>query len=784
MALGPRPTPSSNRSSTSEDAEPLVDLRLLLPALGAWAGAGAGVLGGGLAAAALAAGLVIGLVALLRRAWTTAGLGVALTGATLVAWWWSSALAASQPAQWAAEGAFMEVQAVVTSDTRTWEPSGNRPGLAITPVRLISVSARGQVWEGGLPAEIRVTGAAAAEVHLPVGATVSFEAIARPPEPGDRSIGTLGLRSDPIVLTEPGPGALLANRFRAGLRASMAHSPPEQAGLVPSLVVGDTGRVSEQVRADFQATGLTHLTAVSGTNLTLMLVFALALAKQLGLRGWWLRGLGVGVAVAFVVVCRAEPSVLRAAAMGLIAMAATGLARDRRRGLRALCLAVIVLVLVEPWLALAWGFALSVTASAGILWWGAVWQQRMRVWAPGWLAESLAIPLAAQLATQSIVTALSGNVSVVGVAANMAAGPFVGPVTILGLAAALVSLVSPALAGVVGWLAGWCAQPILLIAAVGADAPAATWRWPVTLAGLALLAAGTIAAAQIVVPWVIDRRWAVGLCAGLLLLGAWRQPPQPGWPGDWVVLACDVGQGGAQLIRAGPGQAVLVDTGPDPDLLRRCLTSVGVTQIPLLVITHPHADHIGGLPALDPDQIGLVLVGPPPGTQLSAGAQPGWLAGLPAAQVTRMGDQVQIGALRWTTLAAGPVPGMIALDAGESAAENDSGVVGLIEVGGLRVLVTGDLEVAGQQALVASGLDLRADVLVVPHHGSPRQDPEFLAAVAAAISLIQVGERNDYGHPAASTLRALEATGTTIFRTDLQGAIAVGADGREVVTQR
>ena len=61
-----------------------------------------------------------------------------------------------------------------------------------------------------------------------------------------------------------------------------------------------------------------------------------------------------------------------------------------------------------------------------------------------------------------------------------------------------------------------------------------------TLAGLALLAAGTIAAAQIVVPWVVDRRWAVGLCAGLLLLGAWRQPPQPGWPGDWVVLACDV----------------------------------------------------------------------------------------------------------------------------------------------------------------------------------------------------------------------------------------------------
>ena len=120
----------------------------------------------------------------------------------------------------------------------------------------------------------------------------------------------------------------------------------------------------------------------------------------------------------------------------------------------------------------------------------------------------------------------------------------------------------------------------------------------------------------------------------------------------------------------------------------------------------------------------------------------------------------------------------------EDAAENDSGVIGLVEVAGLRVLVTGDIELAGQQALLASGADVRADVLVVPHHGSAKQEPTLIQAVGASVALIQVGERNDYGHPAAATLRLLHSSGSSVFRTDQQGAIAVSADGRRVVTQR
>ena len=248
------------------------------------------------------------------------------------------------------------------------------------------------------------------------------------------------------------------------------------------------------------------------------------------------------------------------------------------------------------------------------------------------------------------------------------------------------------------------------------------------------------------------------------------------------MIACDVGQGGAQLIRAAPGRAILVDTGPDPDALRACLASAGVSRISVLVLTHSHADHVGGLPAIAGEiPVEMVLVG----SDAPAASD---LEGLPETTRTSAGDSIELGPLRWTTIAAGPSARASPLadgsSAGEDAGQNDASIVGLIETGELRILVTGDLEVAGQQAVVSSGADIRADVLAVPHHGSPRQDPDFIDAVHARIALVQVGENNGYGHPASSALTMLRGSGATVFRTDQQGAIAVSADGGSAVTQR
>jgi competence protein ComEC len=150
---------------------------------------------------------------------------------------------------------------------------------------------------------------------------------------------------------------------------------------------------------------LTHLTAVSGANLTLLLAFLLTVARWVGVRGWWLRAVGLAGVIIFVALCRTEPSVLRAAAMGLVALAALG-SGNRAAGVRNLAVASMILLLLDPFLSRSIGFTLSVLACAGIVWWARSWSLIMNRWLPLILAESIAVPLAAQLATVSVVAAI------------------------------------------------------------------------------------------------------------------------------------------------------------------------------------------------------------------------------------------------------------------------------------------------------------------------------------------------------------------------------------------
>ncbi len=335
-----------------------------------------------------------------------------------------------------------EVELEITADPQV-RAAGSQSAYLTVRGRVLNLVGRGEGWRVRSPVLVVVTGdeAMRAWQQHPVGERVSGH---RPPgAPGGR-FGHRGHRPsarDPATVTAP-PGPLLraVERVRSGLRDAVSARAPEPRALVPALVLGDTSAMTPELTADFRTTGLTHLTAVSGANLTLLLAFLLGLARWLGVRGWWLRGLGLfGVAI-FVALCRTEPSVLRAAAMGLVALAALG-AGGGRRGIRQLSAAMLGLLLIDPFLARSWGFGLSVLASAGIIWWAGRWAAVM-TWLPRPLAEAVGVPLAAQLATLPAVAALSGAVSLAGVVTNALAGPFVGPATVLGFAAAGLSLVS------------------------------------------------------------------------------------------------------------------------------------------------------------------------------------------------------------------------------------------------------------------------------------------------------------------------------------------------------
>jgi competence protein ComEC len=622
-------------------------------------------------------------------------------------------------------------------------------------------------------------------LDVPLGATVRVSGHLDTASGSDVS-AVLSASTSPEIRAGPDPWWRASARVRAAIRASVSRLPPDRRALVPALVDGDESGLDPALADDFRTTGLTHLLAVSGTNLTLVVGFALVLARWCRVRGRWLYVVGAAGIVGFVLLARAEPSVLRAAAMGSVALVGMG-TNGADRGLRALGVATIVLLLLDPTLASAVGFGLSVLATAGILLLAPGWRDALCRWLPRWLAEAIAVPAAAQLACTPLVAAIAGQVSLVAVAANLLAAPAVGPATVLGLLGGVVTLASPAAGHLLGALAGWSVAWILVVAERGAGLPTAAVSWgsgPLELTVLTALCAGL----AVVAPRLLARR-ATGLgCCVLMVVVVLVRVPTPGWPPHgWLMVVCDVGQGDGLVLATGSAhEAVVVDAGPDPRLIDRCLDDLGVRRVPLVVLTHFHADHVDGLPGvLDGRRVDALWVSrlqdPPEGVSLvrdaaaAAGLRP---VDAPYAETRTIGDL--------TLEAVWPLPDSPTRGPGDGSTANNASVVLLARARGVTFFLGGDIEPEGQARLATALPGLRVDVLKVPHHGSRYQDLPFLQSLQARLAVISVGADNDYGHPAPETVDGLAATGEQVLRTDRDGAVAVvERDGRlATVTSR
>ncbi len=559
-----------------------------------------------------------------------------------------------------------------------------------------------------------------------------------------------------------------SERVREGVRQSVSPVSDEPRALVPALVDGDDGRVSDKVEEDFRRSGLTHLMAVSGTNLTIVLAVVMAVGRAAGIRrrGLWL--LGALSIVAFVLLARPDPSVIRAAAMGAVGVAALGF--GVRGGVRALAWAIVGLLFLDPWLSRSAGFILSATATAGILLLAPPFARRLERWMPRWCALAIAVPIAAQLVCTPAIAAISGQISLVAVVANLLAAPAVAPATVAGLLGGLVALVSVPLSQVAGVVAGACASWILTVGhrAAALDAASLEWRspwqWLLVVVPLVTVTILTISSRPVLF---------IGLSAGLLI-AVWR-PPQTGWPpAGWVMVACDVGQGDATALNAGGGSAVVVDAGPDPTAVDRCLDRLDVHRVRLMVFTHAHADHIDGWPGvLGGRRVDQIAVGPTGG--------PGGAA-IPQ-HVATPGESFTVGDVTAQVLwpsASGPMR-----VGSDGSTANNASLVLRAQVRGVRLMLSGDVEPEAQEGILRDNPDLAADVLKMPHHGSARQSKEFFEAVGARIATISAGEDNDYGHPAAAALGLLRREGVSWWRTDTDGDIAVVVrDGRLLVVTR
>lgn len=614
---------------------------------------------------------------------------------------------------------------------------------------------------------------------LDVGARVALAAVAAAPRAGDRAALVLRVSRPPVMIRPPTGVLAVASELRTGLVAAVAGLPDPGRALIPGLAVGDTRLVTDDLEASMTASSLSHLTAVSGANCALVVGAAYLLAGAVGFG----RGARTGAALVclggFVLLVTPEPSVVRAGLMAAVAMLAVVLGRSGI-GLAVLSLAVVILLALDPWLSTSLGFALSVVATASLLVLAPPLAAGLARALPASLALLLSVPIAAQIACGPLLVLIEPTVPIYGVLANVLAAPAAPVATIVGLAACLTPMFPLVQSG----LAAFAWVPAAWIAGVADTAsllPGAQSPWVDGLPGLVALAVagGGVWIIIAVRPRRRGRIRVLRLVSGLALavgIGvicgttALRTVAGPlTLPTDWSVLACDIGQGDAVLIRSA-GAVALVDTGPDPADLRACLDRVGVERIDLLVLTHFDIDHTGGIDAVV-GHVDTVIHGPLDGAS-GARVRDTLVAGGASVREVHQGTSGRLGTATWRTL--WPRRDSPAFPAG-----NDASVV--IDVAGARLprmLLLGDLSAAPQRALIADEvLADRYDVVKVAHHGSADQHLPLYAQVGAAAALITVGLHNPHGHPREEVLDALTATGTVITRTDQDGLIALSLEG-------
>lgn len=632
----------------------------------------------------------------------------------------------------------------------------------------MNATVAGREWTSELPVSLVGTGVQWSGVTP--GQVLAVSGVLSPDDFPAIPAVQLRTTTAPQLITEAPWWSRAAARLRTDLAQRGRTVGGDPGALLPGLVVGDTSAIDDRLDADAKATGLTHLLAVSGSHFAIVCGAVVLMLRRAGPRTAAAGG-GV-VLLGLVVLVGPEPSVLRASVMGGITVFALFVGRTRT-AVPALSTAIVVLLISDPGLALSPGFALSVLATGGLVLLAPVWSKALqrRGFPRGW-AEVVAIPMAASVVTIPVIAALSGTVSFVSVPANVLAAVVVAPALVLGLLCALAGPWWPGAADVLaqltapllGWIAG--------VAHTLARWPNATTPWPSSVPWVLGLTGGVIAALALLRRERIRAVFGAVLAGAALVLVPVQVLPPVGWPpAGWLVAGCEVGQGDAFVIATDePGSAVVIDAGPDPVAVADCLDRLGIGTVPLLVLTHLHADHVDGLPGiLAGRSVGIIGVGPgrDPATAWRKITTSAAARGIPVVQV-HPGDRWASGGLAVDVL--GPEKAFTGTD---SDPNNDS-VVLRAERAGVRMLMTGDIEPEAQLALLRAQPDLRADVLKVPHHGSAKDLPEFLAAVRPTVAMIGVGRDNDYGHPSPSLLTGLQAVGVgTVLRTDTDGDIAV-----------
>ncbi len=605
-------------------------------------------------------------------------------------------------------------------------------------------------------------------------------------------------------------GTAVVNVRQALARSAGSILPPAPAALLLGILLGDTSQMEPAEREAFQAAGLSHLTAVSGANVSFLMAPAAFLLARLCRRRRTRSMALIAFVAAFGFLTGWQASVTRAILMAGLALAGRIIMR-RTDPLNALLFAVVVMLAARPLLILSLSFHMSFLATAGILLGqkriGRWLERRLPAWPPA-LRAAMALNLSVQLTVLPLQLLATGVFSPLTLLSNLPALPLAEGVTLLGAGALLAALILLPLTARLPFLllilqaAAWPVR-ILLEALSRLAAIFAADAWPRLLTGrLSLLFLMALAGLSLAILAGRGRRRrrlqlaSLAVLAAAVLVQGFTLLNQP----DLEIWMLDVGQGDALMIRARDGTTTLIDAGTDAagrDVVQPALQALGIRRLTQAVGTHGHADHAGGLiQLLAADRIPRLFLSDaallaaaqtavsPVGRDsdgreedvLSAVLNQAARRDIPV-QGLQKGDTIPIGSGAMLSVLSPETPASAAL-ASEAARRRGANAGNLVlmltdATGRFRMLLSGDCDREAEQALIRSGQDLSAGILRVAHHGSAATTgPALLAAVSPQLALISVG-RNDFGHPAPALLERLDERALRLARTDRQGAVRI-----------
>lgn len=583
--------------------------------------------------------------------------------------------------------------------------------------------------------------------------------------------------------------------WREKIISNMQRVMPEyHAAILAGMLFGGYGGIPRQIVADFSTTGIVHILSVSGSHIALVVgvitAFGTLVARRFLLHPIVVPLFAAGMVTFYAIFCGLTPPVLRSLVMGLIALVAVCFEREKDAS-NALLLSAFGMLIHQPALLYDLSFQLSFASTAGLVFLNAkTVEMLMGLRLPTWLAKLLAVTIAAQLGVLPFIAWYFNSLSLSSLVANVIIVPVIEWVVILGLFGAVFGMVTPVVGNII---------MIICSLLIGMVVQSTSWLAAVPGAKVYMPAGGIIWGViyYLLLAWMYGYK-PKNVLSLIELIGKW---PRCSATFLLVIIGCiigynvyprpvtihfiDVGQGDSALIITPHGRAILIDTGgivgniTDFDIGERVvvpyLKHYGVLSVDYLFLTHGHEDHAGGAAAV--------------ARQLTVKNSM-----LPRENYTQAVNAFVRAARESVVIPIyekqkieidGVVIRMIYAPSGIANNQNNE-VSSVIQVGYGQhsFLLTGDLEVKGEDVIIASGQDIHSNVLKVGHHGSKTSSSaNFLEQVAPEYAVISVGTNNRFGHPHMETIQRLIGQNSKIYRTDQQGAIVFTTDGRRLTVE-